>query len=699
MQPTFQYKAFLSYSHKDQKEAARLHKALERYRLPFHLLDEVKRQVGPDGALGRVFRDRDELPVADDLTAEVRKALTTSEFMIVLCSPNAAASRWVNKEVIEFKRTRGEAYVLPIVIDGVPGSGLAGSQECFPPGLRFKLGPDGTLSKVAAEPIAADIRKEADGRTRAIQKLIAGLLGIGLDRLVERELQRKQRRVMAITALSMIAMLFMGALTYQALVAQKEAEFQRGQAEDLVEFMLTDLRKKLEPVGRLDVLDSVGDKAVDYYRSETLAELPDDSVGRRARAFHLLGEIEKEKNQPERARVLLQQAMKATGDLLARDPENPTRIFEHAQSVFWVGYLDMEQGNIEAAFRAYKLYRHYAEQLVSIDPENSVWQTELAYSYNNIAALQVDYLDQPEAAAENLRRAIATLEKLVAADTGNLSYKMIMQNSQAWLADALDSYGHAEDVLKSRARQREILSEVLQADPKNIQALWPLMHSYRASGHTLLAMGRYESALNCYRQALEYAQTLVETDPENQKWAVNLAQVNLNIIGQMLATGRLEEAAVRYQEWEGHFEEVLSEDNLKTSLFITVKIHQERTRLRLSLAGDVDASIFEQIYEFRKALLDTDSSVLSGSRYDRYLLSTYLLEADAHRALGNKTTAQQVLLNLWEGRSEFGPISLQHYKSYRVLREFASIAHSLGKSSEYEAIKQSLETRGFQAQK
>lgn len=41
-----------------------------------------------------------------------------------------------------------------------------------------------------------------------------------------------------------------------ALWEANEAKQQRAQAEDLIEFMLGDLRKKLQPVGRLDVLDA-----------------------------------------------------------------------------------------------------------------------------------------------------------------------------------------------------------------------------------------------------------------------------------------------------------------------------------------------------------------------------------------------------------------------------------------------------------
>ena len=53
-------------------------------------------------------------------------------------------------------------------------------------------------------------------------------------------------------------MLVTSTLSVVAIEARNEARDQRREAEGLVGFMLGDLRQKLEPLGRLDTLDSVG---------------------------------------------------------------------------------------------------------------------------------------------------------------------------------------------------------------------------------------------------------------------------------------------------------------------------------------------------------------------------------------------------------------------------------------------------------
>jgi hypothetical protein len=81
-----------------------LHRSLENYRVP-RRLRATAGEFGPvPERLNPIFRDREELASADNLGASVQAALVDSESLIVICSPRAAQSRWVNEEVLAFKR-------------------------------------------------------------------------------------------------------------------------------------------------------------------------------------------------------------------------------------------------------------------------------------------------------------------------------------------------------------------------------------------------------------------------------------------------------------------------------------------------------------------------------------------------------------------------------------------------------------------
>lgn len=200
------YKAFISYSHRDRDWGNRLHRALERYRIPKHLALGAGRDGPLPTKLFPIFRDREELPSSANLNTQIATALEQSAYLIVICSPNSAKSRWVNEEIVRFKRLGRDDRILAFIVAGEPNAtdkpGLGAADECFPPALRYALDEAGQPAGEPLEPIAADARPVGDGEVNAILKLIAGLLGVGFDDLRRRELeaQRARSRVRAAIA-------------------------------------------------------------------------------------------------------------------------------------------------------------------------------------------------------------------------------------------------------------------------------------------------------------------------------------------------------------------------------------------------------------------------------------------------------------------------------------------------------------------
>lgn len=198
------YWAFISYSHADEDWAKWLHKALESYRVPARLVGRAH----PDGPIPKrlipIFRDREELPSSHELGAVINRALHDSRYLIVICSPRSAQSRWVEEEIRTFKRLGRENRVLALIVDGEPHAADP-AQECFPTALKVRMDGGGGI-----EPIAADARPSADHKHGARLKLIAGLLGVGYDELVQRERQRQRWLMLgqAATALAIGTSLF-----------------------------------------------------------------------------------------------------------------------------------------------------------------------------------------------------------------------------------------------------------------------------------------------------------------------------------------------------------------------------------------------------------------------------------------------------------------------------------------------------------
>ncbi|HEX5124461.1 MAG TPA: toll/interleukin-1 receptor domain-containing protein, partial [Rhodanobacteraceae bacterium] len=287
-QSTFRFRAFLCYSHRDSDWADWLHGAIESYPIPPRLVGITTNAGVIPARLAPVFRDRDELPSAANLSAKVSDALAQSANLIVICSPHAAQSRWVNEEVTAFQRLGRSDRIFCLIVDGEPGaSAWAGREhdECLPPALTKRFDAEGRDTGDRFEPIAADARPGKDGRSNARTKLVAGLLGVDLDDLRHRERRRRRLRTTAAIALGFALVCLTSALAIDAVIARHAAERRQKQAEDLIGFMLGDLDNKLRQVNRLDILESVADKAVKYFASMPLADVNDATLAQGVRAL------------------------------------------------------------------------------------------------------------------------------------------------------------------------------------------------------------------------------------------------------------------------------------------------------------------------------------------------------------------------------------------------------------------------------
>ena len=230
------YWAFLSYSHRDAKWGDWLHNALETYRVPRRLVGKESRDGTVPERVFPIFRDREELPVSADLGANITQALEESRYLIVICSPHSAQSRWVGEEIKSFKRLGREDRILALIVDGEPNAsdgqaGVGAEQECFPEALRYRLSGTGEMTAERAEPIAADAREGKDGKGNAKLKLLAGLLGVNYDDLRQREQERRLRRARFIITAAVVLIGVFAALSVALFFKEREARSLQTQAE------------------------------------------------------------------------------------------------------------------------------------------------------------------------------------------------------------------------------------------------------------------------------------------------------------------------------------------------------------------------------------------------------------------------------------------------------------------------------------
>ncbi len=543
---TGKYRAFISYSHADKAAADWLHRALESYRIPSRLVGRQTAVGEVPAKLTPIFRDRDELPAAGDLSLELLAALEQSAFLIVIASRSAAGSRWVNEEVRYFKQVHGEGRVLVLIVDGSPGSG--DETECFPLAARRRVDGEGQIGDEQVEPIAADLRPGGDGKRLAKLKLVAGLTGLALDKLVQREQARRQRRLAVLAAVAAVIAICMSVLAVMAVRGQAEAERQRAEAErqrseadGLVEYMLTDLRMQLEPVGRLEIFDSVGKRALAYYAKQDINALDADSLGRRARALHLVGEVRNLRADSDGALDAFAQAEKTTAELLARDPGNEDRIFDHSQSAFWVGYVAWQRNEMASAERWFLEYYRLASELVSINPDKEEWLVEQASALVNLGVM-MDSEGKHEAATRYFREALEMSTALAEADPENREKQWSMAQDHAWLADALKGTWRFAEAMQERQKELSIYAGILALDDRDARALEGGSVALMDIANLNIIIGQYELAEEASRSSLEQIGQLISEDPSNQLWRDLEAAASNRLVEAMMMLGKWDES-------------------------------------------------------------------------------------------------------------------------------------------------------------
>jgi len=533
------YKAFISYSHQDQKWGRWLQRSLESYRVPRRLVGTEGRCGAIPARIAPVFRDREDLSSAADLTSSVKEELAASETLVVICSPAAAASRWVNEEVAYFRELGRGDRILALIVDGDPKSEVP-SQRCFPPAMIRNV--DGQ----PFEPLAADARKWADGKALARLKLVAGILGIRLDDLRQRDMQRKHRRWMISASGAMAVALLTTVLAVVAITARNQAENRRQHAENLVDYMVDDLKQKLDEVGRLDILEGVGDEVSKYLETLDPREETEESLLQKVKVWRQLGEVSMGQGKLDDAMTAFNESRDLTRELLRRNPEDTERIYEIAQAEFWVGYVYIERGAFEEARAPLDRYLEYADHLVALEPNDPEWIMEKSYAHGNIAALITRReSDDVDLALKEIIASVELNRRAIELAPENSDYFNEYGHALAWQADTQLLLCDLGGALQSRQENLRIAREALERVPADGYVRERYAYSLSGLANVANQIGLTEYAADHLKESAEVLGQLYLIDRSNVEYHWDQLKREEYIAKYLAESGELDEALRR----------------------------------------------------------------------------------------------------------------------------------------------------------
>ena len=515
----YRYKAFISYSHKDRAWAKWLLRRIESYSFPKHLIGSGTSNGTVPKNLKPVFRDREELSVGHNLGEKIEAALNASENLIIICSPNSAKSHWVNQEIIHFKRYNRDANILSVIIDGEPFS-TNHELECFPPALKVGIDENGVETQEPAEPLAADFRAGGDGKRLGVLKLISGMVGLGVNDLIQRDLQRAKRRVMAITASAAAIVLAMGTMTYQAIDSRNQARFQRVQAEELITFVVLEHREDIiGTVGNLPILTDLNLKLAEYYEDiKEVSNLPPESIELNGLIIEALGEDEENKGNKKLARQYYKDFNDLAESLHKENPQSPEAKFYLAVSENRLGLFFNSSLKYEKAIT----HLERAQSLLKASAASSVpsarYAKQAAYVNANLchALLRLD--QDLELALEYCSSAIEYNHQLIAESPNEIHPKYDLVYHYLILSQAYErnrKLDLARQVLEASLKETETL---VRLRPNSMRLREQKMEVFKYFGDKLSKDDHHSQATPFYREAYDISKLLILVDPTNNRW-------------------------------------------------------------------------------------------------------------------------------------------------------------------------------------
>ena len=494
MEREYKFYAFISYKRggKDEKYAAWLQRRLEAYRIPvgISIPDTPKRL--------KVFRDKTDLGSHTSLDQGLNQNLENSRCLLLVCSPRSADSPFVESEVHHFVEHRGVESIVPFIIDGTP-TPSAGEPSCYPPSLPATL-LGVTLS---------------DGtREEALIKSLARLLNVDYTDLYRRHLRSQRRFMMRVLTGVLAVLMLLAGLTVWALLAEKRAETQRIEAEELVRFLVFDMEEEIFDYVPLKTRVTISEKVQNYYDKWGM----ENENARFSRIRHLMNQattalMTSDGTKSQRLRF---EALFLMEDLYAENLDNVNYFETYIQLLHQVG--DLVGKKDRSASKEYFLKSiETARSFLLRNINNPVGQVQLANSLEGMAS---KFLSEGKAndAKPLFEECLSIWQKLyqvfpqMATDPYYTEKQALRLSTQKQILIAEERWEEAAGVSENVC---VLFERLYNENPNNLSILFNYGHELDDVTLLQMRLGHLVSADVNHSTAMRVKKILLASDPEN----------------------------------------------------------------------------------------------------------------------------------------------------------------------------------------
>ncbi len=484
------------------------------------------------------------------------------------------------------------------------------------------------------------------------------------------------------------AALILAAIGWGYLSARRgrdAADRARAQAENLIGFMLGDLRAQLSEIGRLDVMDSTGVKALEYFAALKPSEIDSNTLRNHQAALRLIGDVRIAEGRPAEALEAFERAQEVGQEISDREPDDARQWYERNLTQYALGSAYWEMLDFVSAEKHVARAAELVERAVELQPDEPEFLLDLSRRYSDLGAVNIR-LNRTEAALKSLEQSLVFAGRLLALESDSVIYLQQKGEALSWLGELQMNLGNLDEALRSHREEVELwrrLSE-LSDNPALRSRLADALGYYARNlawmSEAALAVEQSESALAIHKE-------LAAFDPQNMLSRRGYYYGLVQLAEHEFGAGNVKSAAVHLGDAIPGIEELLEvePDNVEWRLDrLGAALLEARMKLE---NGDTEAAL-----KAAELAMGEVEPLTPGNQtaQRQYLRSAVLYAAALARLERNQEAAGIARQALDRVRSE----KLEHIGVYQQALE-ALLLWTLGNRGEASSIFQRLESSGF----
>ncbi|TDF36370.1 transcriptional regulator [Alteromonadaceae bacterium M269] len=322
-------------------------------------------------------------------------------------------------------------------------------------------------------------------------------------------------------------------MSYKSQQSEYLAQQKRLEAESLLGFMVGEFADKLRSVRRMDLLDGISNKALEYFSQQeqqpsgfSLLTYTHSEENFKARFQHAqtlgaMGEVAYSRNKNNEAKQAFVSANAILDNLQNQQPDNLELLKTIGANAFWQGQLAMDAADFIEAKAFFERYLLYSQNMISQDPNNPDNQLELSYSYMAIGSSNTK-LQQHAIARNAFLSALDIQYKLVEGLPIDDIAQIDIADTLEWLAESEEQLGYLQVAVKTREEAQAIVNRLLVIHKDSADLLENLAYSYFNNANILYYLGNYTAANQAILNSINYFNQMLAQDNSNQVWQLQL---------------------------------------------------------------------------------------------------------------------------------------------------------------------------------